>query len=167
MKQFTILISLIFVLLTGSVSIEAKTAKKKTNKGSSAKVIGKFTDGGSATFTMYSNGKIKSTDKCIYGSYEKGAGGSFYSVYLDTTGSDYCGDASWVYMIVGTNVYAIGGGTDGFGIEEFTYNASKKTVTIYNTSGLSDREFMQENGLQSLTVPLSDFEKLGTVKWSK
>ena len=167
MKRITILFSLIFVLLIGSVSIEAKSSKKKSSKGSSATVIGKFTNGSSATFTMYSNGKIKSTDKCIYGSYKKEGGGSFYTVYLDTTGSAYCGDASWVYMIVGTSVYAMGGGTDGFGIEEFTYNPSKKTVTVYNTSGLSDMEFMQENGLSSLTVPLSDFEKIGSVRWSK
>lgn len=167
MKRISILFLLIIILLIGSVSIEAKTAKKKSGKRSSATVVGKFSDGSSDTFTMYSNGKIKSTNKCIYGSYEKNAGGSFYSVYLDTTGSDRCGDASWIYMIVGTNVYTMGGGTDGFGIEEFTYNASTRTVTIYNTSGLSDKEFMQENGLRSLTVPLSDFEKIGTVKWTK
>lgn len=167
MKRTIILISFIFGLLMGGVSVEAKTTTKKRSKGNSAKIIGKFTDGSKATYTMYSNGKIKSTDKCIYGSFEKKGGGSFYSVYLDTTGSAYCGDASWVYMIVGNSVYAVGGGTDGFGIEEFTYNPSNKTVTVYNESELSNYEFMRYNDLPSMTVPLSHFEKIGSVKWVK
>lgn len=168
MRRIIILISLIVTLLIGGVSIEAKTSKKKRSKGSSAQVIGKFTDG-STVYTMYSNGKIKTTNKCLTGSYKKGENGSFYTVYLWTTGtgSNNCGDGAWVYMIAEDNVYAMGYGTDGSGIEDFTYNPNYKLVTVYNNSGYPDDEFMMVNDLPAFTMPLSHFVKLGTVQWTK
>ena len=117
------------------------------------------------SFSLLSNGKVKATKKCFIGKYVKLNGA--YKVTLDTDGSNYCGDGCWEVLIVGNYVYSIGGGTDADTIHDFTFNPSDNKVTIINSSGMSNREFMQWNNLPSLTLPLSHFEKVGTAAWMK
>ena len=172
MKKVITICLLVITLLAGGMTAEAKTTKKKSKTKSNSSAICKFkyydaTVGESrykVTFSLLPNGKVKSTKKCISGVYNKLKGA--YHVTLDTDG-DKCGDSCWEDLIVGNYIYSIGGGTGDDTIHEFTFNPSDNTVTIINSSDMSDREFMKWNNLPSLKVPLSHFEKVGTVTWMK
>lgn len=161
MKKTIALCLLVLTILIGGISADAKTSKK--GKGSKSlrantAVAGKFT-AYDDTYTLLANGKIKSPRGRLIGTYEKKGDGSYYEIVMD--------DGDWyvIYMFVGNKVYSVGGGTDGLGIEKFTYNPSDKTVSVVNTTDLDDAEFMEYNAISSLRAPLSEFEVIGTVTW--
>lgn len=165
MKRLSIIVMLISFLLLGSITIDAKTSTQKKSKtrttktvGSNVAIVGKFT-AHDRIYTMLANGKIKSPKGRIIGKYEKKGDGSYYEIVMDE------GDWYVIYMIVGNKVYAVGGGTDGIGIEDFSYNPSDNTVSVVNTTDLDDKEFLEYNEISSLRAPLSEFNEIGTVKW--
>lgn len=161
---------MVLTFIFGVSTSEAKTTKKKSKAKSTSSVICSFKYNDSAsgdsrykvTFSLLSNGKVKATSKCFTGNFVKLKGA--YKVTLEDV---YCGDSCWEDLIVGDYVYSIGGGTDGDTVHDFTFNPSDKTVTIINTSDMSDREFKEWNNLPLLTLPLSHFERVGKVTWTK
>ena len=166
MKKVITVCLLLVSLLVGGLTADAKTTKKKSKAKSNSSVICKFKYYDD-TISLLSNGGIKGTsrDKCEYtGSYVKLKGG--YHVTLGWGCPDNAHGCSEL-LIVGDYIYIIGGGTTSDTIHDFTYNPSDKTVTVINTSGMSDREFMEYNHLSSMTVPLSHYEKFGKVTWIK
>ena len=170
MKKQTFILILICILCVGSTIhaqnkvVRPKSKTETTKKNNKNNAIGKFYVEGT-TYTLLSNGKINSSNREITGKYNKLAGTKNYRVELYS--KPQYGDWYVVYLIVGNNVYAIGGGTDGTGIDKFSYNPSDKTLNIKNESGLDNYEFMQENGISSLRPSLYEFEKIGTVTWLK
>ena len=162
MKKVITICLLVVVILIGGMTMEAKTTKKAKTKSNST-VIGKFKYYDD-TISLLSNGRIKSSSKEIDGFYAKIKGA--YKVTLTPT-SDYYGHWLYEWLIVGDNIYIIGGGNTNETIHDFTFNPSDNSVTIINTSDMSDREFMKYNSLPSMTVPLSHFEKFGKVTWIK
>lgn len=165
MKRTLTLIMLIAAILLGGATVDAKTStqkksKKRTTKtvGSNVAIVGKFT-AYDYIYTLLVNGKIKSPKGRIIGKYEKKDNGSYYEIELSE------GDWYVIYMIVGNKVYAVGGGTDGMGIEKFSYNPSDNTVSVVNTTDFDDKEFLEYNEISSLRAPLSEFNEIGTVKW--
>lgn len=176
MKKIMTISLLVVTLLAGGMTANAqsKINRKKAKAKNNSPVICKFKYHDAkpgdvrynVTFSLLSNGKIKTTSKCLTGTYKKLKGA--YKVTLDTGPYTSCGDACWEDLIVGNYVYSIGGGTDGDTIHDFTFNPSNNTVTVINSSyDTSDREFMELNKLPSLTVPLSHFEKVGKVTGTK
>ena len=169
MKKIVTILMLVGAILGGGMTLDAKTTKKKAKTKSHSTVIGKFeytTDiyGSKATISLLSNGKIKCTDQCIGGDYEKIKGA--YKVYLSP--GDYgCGVWYFSLLIVGDNVYYIGGGSTLYDIVDYTFNPSDNTVTRINNSFESDREYMEYHDLPSMTSPLSYFKKEGKVTWIK
>ena len=164
MKKVITICLLVVTLLAGGMTMDAKTTKKKSKTrttktvGSNVAIAGKFT-AYDHIYTLLANGKIKSPKGRIIGKYEKKDNGSYYEIDMSE------GDWYVIYMIVGNKVYAVGGGTDGIGIEEFSYNTSDNTVSVVNTTDLDDKEFLEYNEISSLRAPLSEFNEIGTVKW--
>ena len=165
MKRSTIVLTLISVMVFGCMTVDAKTSTLKKSKSRTAKsvaskvsVVGKF-KAYEDVYTMMANGEIKSPKGRIIGRYEKKDDGSYYEIDMSE------GDWYVIYMIVGNKVYAVGGGTDGMGIENFSYNPSDNTVSVVNTTELDDNEFMEYNEISSLRAPLSEFNEIGTVTW--
>lgn len=166
MKKLATILMLVAAVLVGGMTVDAQTTKKKAKTKSHSTVIGMFKYDDD-TFSILSDGRIKVTShyKCDYtASYVKLKGG--YHVTSGWAGDD-CGHGCGEWLIVGDNIYIIGGGNTNETIHDFTFNPSDNSVTIINTSDMSDREFMKYNDLPSLTVPLSHFDKLGKVTWIK
>lgn len=150
---------LISVVIFGVITIDAKTSTQKKSKtrttksvGNKVSAVGKFTVYDDV-YTLLVNGKIKSPKGKIIGEYEKKGGCNYYEIVMSE------GDWYVIYMIVGNKVYAVGGGTDGTGIEKFSYNASDNTVSVVNTTDLDDNDFMECNRISSLRPPFRSFMK--------
>ena len=174
MRKLITICILVVTLLADGMTMEAKTTKKKGKTKNNSSVICKLkyndtnpnSDSHNLTVSLLNNGKIKTSSKCLRGNYEKLSGA--YKINIYSAPYSYCGDTMWQDLIVGDEVYSIGGGTDGDCIHEFTFDPSNNSVTIINSSyDLTDKEFMEFNDLPSLTVPLSHFEKVGKVTWMK
>lgn len=167
MKKIITICLLAFTLLASGITMEAKTTKKKSKPSNTkSTVIGKYTYQG-MDYQLLSNGKIKTKDKCITGNHTKNNG--YYDIVIESGSNSYkCGD--WVYfcIIVDDNVYLLGGGTDEWNIWKYNYNNKNGTITFINHMGKdNEKEFLKYNDLPSLTVPLSHFEKVGKVTWTK
>ena len=170
MKKLITICLLVVTMLVGGMTVDAKTTKKKSKAKSNSSAICKFkfdnvTKGDSrynVSFSLLSNGKVKATKNGFIGNFKKLKGA--YKVTIDEVLE---GDSCWEVLFVGDYVYSIGGGTDGDTVHDFTFNPSGNTVTIINSSDMSDREFKELNKLPSLTLPLSHFKRVGKVTWMK
>ncbi len=104
-----------------AISPVSMAAADKVKGGRSSKVKATCNYGGS-TLTFYSNGTVKG--RCLSGKYVNQ--GSYYSVEMFTSGSDYCGDEMVACVIVGNTMYEILSTSDG--CEEYVYKPSSRQV---------------------------------------
>lgn len=164
MKKILPILLLIAGLLTAGNPVDAKTNKKKSKKKSvPVSVIGKFPRYGD-TINLFSNGKAESQDKCTTGVYKIPKGG-YYKVEMYAL--PQCGDGEFLFLIVDDIVYEIGAGSAGT-ITNCSYNPENKMITITEIDGGPvTPEELEYAGFSSKRVPLSEFEKLGEVTWTK
>ena len=146
--------------------MDAKTTKKKY-KGSSSKVIGKCSLNVKnlefSSISLYANGKAKTNSKCVSGEYEKKDGGKYYIVTLCTS----CGDGCYIFLLADNNVYYIDAGSEGYEIWDFIYYPDKHYIHVLLDSSISETvwfEYNEYRGFNSLDIPLSKFEKIGSFK---
>ena len=157
---------MIMTFLIGGMPLDAKTTKKKSG-GSSSKVIGKCSlnprYSSLSSITLFANGKAKTNNKCWSGKYEKIDGGKYYIVYLSTS----CGDAASIYLLTNNDVYYIDGGSEGNEIWNFIYYPDKHYIHVLLDLSMDKTEWLEQNeyrGFNSLDIPLSEFNKIGTFK---
>lgn len=170
MKKVSYLFILIVTLLISGVSVDAKTTKKKS-KSSSSRIIGKFkVQDSDLTVFLHANGKVTTTDKCDKGAYEKKDEGKYYTLYYGSGGQGDCGEGEVNYLITGNDVYYIDSDHTG-AIYNFIYYPNKEIIkVILDDSFQNEKEWLEENedrGFTSLEIPLSKFEKIGTMTWIK
>lgn len=170
MKKFLTYFFFTVVTLGMGISVEAKTTKKKA-KTTASKIIGKFKEQDSdLTIYLHANGKVTTTDKCFKGFFEKKDEGKYYTLTYGSGGEGNCGEGEANYLITGNEVFFID--TDHPGaIYNFIYNPDKEVIkVILDDSYQNERDWLQDNeyrGFTSLEIPLSKFEKVGTVTWIK
>ena len=141
-----------------SAATVSKTVKKKAPaKKSTARAIGSFKADG-MTITLLSNGKIRTSQRCVTGEYKKLDG--YIKVDLWTRDASTCGDGGWQFVIVGKDVYYLYSGSDNC-MCEYTVDAKNRTLTKTDYDPESDPDFF---GMDSATVPLSTFDKIGTYR---
>lgn len=120
---------------------------------------------GSVTYVMFPHGKLNISDRCLKGEYEERAGGEYYVLDEWTNGSNYCGDGWGIFLIVGNSMYLIDYGSAGI-ITNFVYSSGTNTITITEIDGeRANTENLDFAGYSSPVVPLSSFEKVGSVTW--
>lgn len=171
MKKLFLICSLLMAILLGGFSVEAKTTKKKKSKTSSSKIIGKFKEKNSdLTVFLHSNGRVTTTNKCYTGEYEKKDGGQYYTLYYGSGGEGNCGEGEVNLLITGQSVYYIDSDHPD-AIYNFIYYPNKECIkVILDESYQNEKDWLEENeyrGFTSLEIPLSKFEKIGTVTWIK
>lgn len=169
MKKVSYLLLLVVTLLISGVRVEAKTTKKKS-KTSSSRIIGKFKEQDSdLTVFLHSNGSVTTTDKCYTGGYEKKDGGQYYTLHYSSGGVGNCGEGESIFLITGNYVYYIDGGSADY-IHNYIYYPNKECIKVILDSYQNEKDWLEENeyrGFTSLEIPLSKFEKVGTMIWLK
>lgn len=172
-KLITICLVMISLAFTGMAAQKAYSSKTKgkRHKTTSSRVIGhfkaKFDD---LTVYLHSNGKVTTSKKCYRGGFKKKDGGKYYTLYYSSGGGGDCGEGELVYLITGNEVYYIDGGSENV-INDFTYNPDKRCIKVnLDPTYQTEREWLQENayrGFTSLEIPLSKFDREGTITWTK
>lgn len=163
MKKIITIMMAVAVILFGGMTMEAKTAKKKS-KGSTSKIIGKgrLTDNEEfSSISLLANGKVKTNSKCLTGDYEKKDGGKYYIVWLVTS----CGDGGIILLLTDNDIYFIDSGSEGYEIWDFIYYPDKQYIHVLLHSSINESEWFENNayrGFTSLDIPLSKFSKIGT-----
>ena len=170
---------LMAVILAGGMTMDAKTNKKKhTQKAKlNSSVIGHFKDKislsadkyESITVSLLANGKIKTSSKYWSGSFKKRNKGEYYIVTIGSDGRGKYGEGAIIYLIVDNDVYYIDSGSDEYVIWDFIYD-SKKNSIIVDIGSMDYNEWVENNKwrrISSTTIPLSFFEKIGKITWTK
>ena len=170
MKKITYLLILAVAILISGVPAEAKTVKKKSRTFKS-KVIGKFKEQDSdLTVFLHANGRVTTTNKCYTGDYDKKDGGQYYTLYYASGGEGNCDEGELIFLITGNDVYYIDGGSADH-IYNFIYYPNKEIIkVILDESYQNEKDWLEQNeyrGFTSLEIPLSKFEKVGTITWIK
>lgn len=171
MKKIITFCLILCYFLMGGLTIEAKTINKKKSRTSKSKVIGKFKEQDSDLIVfLHANGSVTTTYKCYTGGYEKKDGGQYYTLYYASGGEGNCGEGELIFLITGNDVYYIDGGSADY-INNFIYYPNKEIIkVILDESYQNEKDWLEENeyrGFTSLEIPLSKFEKVGTITWIK
>lgn len=171
MKKATMILLLMVGILAFGSECEAKKISKrkhKTTQTSKQKslgtVIGSYTLTGPCwpdnVMRLYSKGDVKSTDGSLWGNYKNLGDGVYKTFYYSMDSGDGIGE-----IIKENTVYVVYCGSDP-GFSDFRYNKEDDTVTLLDDAGNPIADYLGYN-YPYHTLPLSYFDKAGTVKWSK
>ena len=148
---------------TTSTRTKKHGAKKSTPAASPT--VGTYADGG-ISYSLLENGKVKVSDKCVKGSYDKRGEGAYYVLKYWSAGGAQCGDFVKYDLIVGNEVYQISLGSTEL-ITNFNYDKASNSIYVTEIDDSpADKDMLAYAGLKSNTVPLSNFKKIGTVTWT-
>lgn len=118
-----------------------------------------------STYDIYKNGKIKTHDKCITAGYEIRNNGEYYVVSYSSR-SDYdCGEFYRIDILVQNSIYMIYAGTE-YPPDDVKYNSSSNTVKLVIEDSEDAPSFLETTGFPSMSLPLTYFEKVGTIQWN-
>lgn len=169
MKRIFALLAILvmFAAIPGptATTVEAKKSMKgKTVQTRKTPTVATF-KWGPTTYSLLADGKVKSSDSCLSGTYTKGKKGAYYEVIIRSTSASRCGNYMAGLLIVGSEAYLI---NEGEAMEYgFYYRPETGTVSITGSGTADDDALAAFMGYPSNNIHISSLENIAKVKWIK